>query len=176
MKSYSDSFHFNYINYLLKSERRKIINKFIKKTFIIFAIVLSTLFVAGCCYYGVILFVHRNHEGVCHYIHHFYVDGGHGELIVEEKFANFVRSCEEYPTNLGTCPSNCKHWGGFGAPGGYREATYTAIPDEGYIVKEWLYNGEIVEGNKTNLYTARVTSENEYNGVIVVRFKKNECI
>ena len=50
--------------------------------------------------------------------------------------------------------------------------TFLAIPDEGYQVKEWIYNGKVVEGNKTNTYTANVTKKDNYNGVIEVVFEK----
>ena len=50
--------------------------------------------------------------------------------------------------------------------------TFLAIPDEGYQVKEWIFNGKVVEGNKTNTYTAEVSKKENYNGVIEVVFEK----
>jgi hypothetical protein len=58
-----------------------------------------------------------------------------------------------------------------GGKKGSRELTFIASPDEGYQVKEWLFNGKIVEGNKTNSYKAIVSSEQNYIGVISVRFE-----
>jgi hypothetical protein len=54
---------------------------------------------------------------------------------------------------------------------GWRELTFIASPDEGYQVKEWLFNGKIVEGIKINSYKAIVSSEQNYCGVISVRFE-----
>jgi hypothetical protein len=54
---------------------------------------------------------------------------------------------------------------------GSRELTFIATPNEGYQVKEWLFNGKIVEGNKTNSYKVIVSSEQNYCGVISVRFE-----
>jgi hypothetical protein len=49
--------------------------------------------------------------------------------------------------------------------------TFVAIPEAGYQVQEWSFNGEVVEGNKTNMYTATVSHKEKYNAVITVKFE-----
>ncbi|MCL2072977.1 MAG: T9SS type A sorting domain-containing protein [Marinilabiliaceae bacterium] len=39
------------------------------------------------------------------------------------------------------------------------EVMFTAMPDEGYRVKEWIYNGEAVEGNKTTQFIVESLAE-----------------
>ena len=50
--------------------------------------------------------------------------------------------------------------------------TLIAIPNEGYKVKEWIFNGESVVENDSLIFTAKVDSKLNYNGVIVVKFEK----
>ena len=58
-----------------------------------------------------------------------------------------------------------------GGKRGSRELTFIAIPNEGYQVKEWILNGEVVQGNKSNVITVTVSYKDDYNGVISVRFE-----
>lgn len=58
------------------------------------------------------------------------------------------------------------------AKNSYRELTLIAIPNEGYKVKEWIFNGESVVENDSLIFTAKVDSKLNYNGVIVVKFEK----
>lgn len=44
-----------------------------------------------------------------------------------------------------------------GKKGSY-SVEFLAIPEEGYKVKEWVCNGEIVTGNKTNIFVAELLS------------------
>ena len=55
---------------------------------------------------------------------------------------------------------------------GEGELTFIAIPKEGYRVKEWVFNEKVVEGNNTDTFTAKVSSDLNYKGVIAVRFEK----
>jgi hypothetical protein len=47
----------------------------------------------------------------------------------------------------------------------------TAIPDDGYQVKEWKYNGEVVEDNKSNSFTAIAKSYKQDKNIITVEFE-----
>ena len=51
------------------------------------------------------------------------------------------------------------------------EFTFVAEPDEGYQVKQWLFNSEIVQGNTTNSFLAKVSNETSYRGFIAVEFE-----
>ena len=107
------------------------------------------------------------------YKFHFYVDGGNGELNIDtSSYSNpNVHLCKD--ANM--CQLECVEYSSIvalrGGKNGSRELTFIATPDEGYQVKEWLFNGKIVEGNNTNTYTAKVSSEQNYNGVVSVRFE-----
>ncbi len=106
------------------------------------------------------------------YQFHYSVIGGNGEITVEdEAFLRKVNLCNEGPWCELGCPENSHVINRLGGKKGSHELTFIAIPNEGYQVKEWLFNGEIVEGNKTNSYKAKVSSEQDYNGVIAVRFE-----
>ena len=106
------------------------------------------------------------------YNFHFWVEGGNGEIVVSDSLHPAIRPCagENSWCELG-CPENsqmvCRH----GGKRGTSTLSFTAIPDEGYQVKEWLFNGEVVEGNKTNFYTASVSHKQDYDGVICVVFE-----
>lgn len=108
------------------------------------------------------------------YYFHFYVDGGNGELAIKTtpSFDPNVSLCSD-DGNLHQleCVEGSYYVGLLGGKKGWRELTFIASPDEGYQVKEWLFNGKIVEGNKTTSYKAKVSSEQNYYGVISVRFE-----
>lgn len=126
------------------------------------------LLIFGLCLVGC---VHSTYE----YQFHFYVDGGKGTISVETSpsFNPNVELCKDAED---LCTLDCTEESYFvtlfGGEKGSREITFNATPNTGYQVKEWVFNGEIVEGNKTNSYTAIVTSEENYIGVIVVRFEE----
>ena len=130
------------------------------------------LLVFGLCLVGC---VHSTYG----YQFHFYVDGGNGTIKIDtsSSFNPDVKLCKnvEY-----MCTLDCVEESYFielnGGEKGSREITFIATPNTGYQVKEWLFNGEIVEGNKTNSYTAIVTSEEDYVGVIAVRFEEIICV
>ena len=133
-------------------------------------IVSMFLLVFGLCLVGC---VHSTYG----YQFHFYVDGGNGTIKIEtsSSFNPDVKLCKDVED---MCTLDCVEESYFielnGGEKGSREITFIATPNMGYQVKEWLFNGEIVEGNKTNSYTAIVTSEEDYVGVIAVRFEEIE--
>ena len=105
------------------------------------------------------------------YDFHFSVIDGNGEITVEnEAWLRNVKLCSETSMCDLECSENSRVISCLGNKKG-NELTFIAIPDEGYQVKEWIFNGEIVEGNKTTSYKAKVTSEQNYYGVISVRFE-----
>ena len=105
------------------------------------------------------------------YQFHYSVIDGNGEITVEdEAFLRKVRLCSESLCEL-ECPENSHVIQRLGGKKGSHQLTFVATPDEGFQVKEWLFNGEIVEGNNTISYTAKVSSEQNYYGVIAVVFE-----
>ena len=111
------------------------------------------------------------------YYFHFSVEGGNGTISVETSpsFNPTIKKCKD--TN-GMCELDCSGDSYFvrliGKKDGKRQLTFIAIPDEGFEVSEWTFNGKVVKDNQTNIYTAEVTSEDNYNGVIKVSFKKKQ--
>lgn len=136
-----------------------------KKIFISMLLIVFGLCLVGC--------VHSTYG----YQFHFYVDGGNGTIKIEtsSSFNPDVKLCKNVED---MCTLDCVEESYFiklnGGKKGSREITFIATPNMGYQVKEWLFNGEIVDGNKTNSYTAIVTSEEDYVGVIAVRFEEIE--
>ena len=135
-------------------------NKKIKIIFIaIFIMGFMFLSISCCTDYG--------------YLFHYSVDGGNGEIVVKttESFKPNVKKCSE----SSLCELNCSNDSYIvrlrGGKNGSRDLTFTAIPKDGYRVKEWLFNGEPVEENKTNSYTATVSYKDNYSGVITVEFE-----
>ena len=47
----------------------------------------------------------------------------------------------------------------------------TALPDDGYQVKEWTCDGKVVEGNKSNSFIAISSDYTNYRAVITVEFE-----
>lgn len=109
------------------------------------------------------------------YNFHFRVEGGNGEIKIQTSstFNPTIHLCNEMED---MCELNCNEETHFvsllGGKNGFRELTLIAVPNDGYKVKDWIFNGEKVEGNDSLLFTAKVTSELKYNGVIVVKFEK----
>ena len=133
-----------------------------KNKAVIILIVILTLamsfMLAGCKDYG--------------YSFHYRVIGGNGEI--EPENSNF-RTRAELCNESEFCELNCPEGSYVISLLGNRKGCtiiFLAIPDEGYQVKEWIFNGKVVEGNKTNTYTAIVTNKDNYNGVIEVVFEK----
>jgi len=130
----------------------------VKKIFSFGLLLIMIFALAACADYG--------------YQFHYSVIDGNGEITIEnENLLRKVDMCSEVPWCELECPENSHVISLLGGKKGSRELTFIAIPDEGYQVKEWLFNGEIVESNQTNSYKAKVSSEQDYNGVISVRFE-----
>ena len=109
------------------------------------------------------------------YHFHFYVDGGNGKIQVADSspFKDNILSCKEHNIYFDfTCVEGSNFNFINGGSNGYREQTFIAIPDEGYKVKEWIFNGKVVEGNTSESFVAKVTSEDGYHGMIIVKFEK----
>ena len=133
-----------------------------KNKAVIILIVILTLamsfMLAGCKDYG--------------YRFHCRVIGGNGEIVPEENWIEAAELCSESEfCELDNCPEGSYVISLLGNRKGCT-IIFLAIPDEGYQVKEWIFNGKVVEGNKTNTYTARVTKKENYKGVIEVVFEK----
>ncbi|MBE5742436.1 MAG: hypothetical protein E7360_03840 [Clostridiales bacterium] len=124
------------------------------------------LFCSGCA--------HREYG----YYFHYRVDGGNGQIRIEEKsgFTPEKYFCKDKTWCELNCPENSYCFRGLGRKKGKRIVSFVAIPDDGYQVKEWSFNGTIVEGNKTNTYTATVSNKDKYNGVIAVKFERIENV
>lgn len=106
------------------------------------------------------------------YNFHYRVEGGNGMLISDsEDFNKYAVICKEDRMCNLDCPEGSYLISLIGGKETGRELTFIAIPDEGYQVKEWRFNGQVVEGNKTNTYMASVTHKDNYNGVIIVVFE-----
>ena len=121
------------IDYMVK-------NKTIKLFLIMSVIIFSLVGTVGCT---------NNGYG---YFFHYDVKGGNGEIQIYDSISenSIWRCCDE---DSPICELNCNNSSRvaklLGGKKGSRTMTFIAIPDEGYVVKEWIFNGKIVEGNKT---------------------------
>lgn len=137
-------------------------SKFTKLFLILGVILFSIVGVVGCS---------NNGYG---YFFHFDVEGGNGIIQIYDSISeNSIWRCcdEDNPICELNCSSSSRVAKLLGGKKGSRTMTFIAIPDEGYVVKEWKFNEKIVDGNKTNSFVAEVTSGQGYNGVIVVKFE-----
>lgn len=88
--------------------------------------------------------------------YYFSVKGGNGRIFVELD----EEHTESSPVYLLCGKTSYSH-----------DVTFTALPDEGYKVKEWTCNGKVVDGNYTNTYnTGRIKCEN-YKMYVTVEFE-----
>lgn len=68
-------------------------------------------------------------------------------------------------------------WGGETSPvtirGGRKgqQLEFVATPDEGYRVKQWTFNGEVVEGNTSEVFVARAKNRKQTNVTVTVEFE-----
>lgn len=103
---------------------------------------------------------------------HFYVEQGKGELMVETT-PIIIDVCEEVSWCELDCPKNSQIITIHSGKGTIRrELTFRATPDEGYKVKEWLYNGEKITDNTTEVLNIVVTSEEGYDVAVTVVFEE----
>ena len=130
-----------------------------RKIMIFIFFLIFVLNLSGCVDYG--------------YSFHYDVVGGNGTIEVNDDVShNRIHLCQE----TGMCELGCTNSSRvimfLGGRRGSVKLTFIAIPDDGYRVKEWRFNGQIIVGNNSNLYTATVSNTDNYNGVISVEFER----
>ena len=141
----------------IMNKNKKEVKNMVKKMLIMgVALMICLGLFAGCTDYG--------------YEFHFDVIDGNGELTLNYDGTR-VWHCNEQPSHKLECTNTSRYVVLMGGKKGSHELTFLAIPNEGYQVKEWLFNGEVVEGHKFNSYTAKVSSEQNYYGIIAVTFE-----
>ena len=104
------------------------------------------------------------------YIFHFSVTEGELTIQTTDSFNPTIKRCNDFSVCELNCGENSYCIVLRGGKKESREVTFIATLKEGYKVKEWTFNGKVVEENKTNTYTAIVTNEDNYNGEIAVKF------
>lgn len=107
------------------------------------------------------------------YFVHFYVDGEGGDIMIEtsQSFNPNIYLCTENPMCELNCPPNSYLFYFRGGKTGCRVVNFIANPNDGYKVKEWEFNGKIID-NDTNYCSVCVSNDNDYNSVLVLRFDK----
>lgn len=137
-------------------------SKFIKFTALIFALTLSSIALTSCTDYG--------------YEFHFAVIQGNGHLTFSHPTIDIenldVKLCSEAHTDVLNCPVDSHVFYILGGKNNSYEFTFIAEPNEGYQVKLWSFNNEIVPFNKTISFLAKVSSSTSYQGFISVEFEK----
>lgn len=120
-------------------------------------IIMSIGLFAGCSDYG--------------YQFHYSVIDGNGEITLEdEALIRKAKLCSEAPWCELECSENSHVIKRLGGKKGQR-LTFVAIPNEGYQVKEWVYNGEVVEGNKSTSFTAIAENYKQDKNIVTVEFE-----
>lgn len=109
------------------------------------------------------------------YEFHFAVINGNGNLTIDLPASEIENLGIELCSNPGhpyelDCPEGSQWFYILGGRNGSYEFTFIAEPDEGYEVKQWLFNNEIVVGNTSNSFLAEVSSETSRQGFIFVEF------
>lgn len=107
------------------------------------------------------------------YYFHFYANEEQGKININIKpdFNPTVYLCKDVDMCELDCVDNSYLVCLRGGKQGSRELTFVAIPNEGYQVKEWVLNGQVVEGNKSNELTVTVSYQDNYNCIVSVRFE-----
>lgn len=109
------------------------------------------------------------------YEFHFAVINGNGHLSVTHPTIDIdnleIELCSNAHFGELKCPESSHVFYILGGQDNSFEFTFIAEPDEGYRVKNWLFNSEIVHGNTTDSYLAKVSSETSYHGFIAVEFE-----
>ena len=101
---------------------------------------------------------------------HYRVDGDGGNLINLD-FDDEDLCSERYCGY--DCPENSKYIALRGRTKINRDLHFEAIPDDGYKVKEWIVNGQIIEDNVSNLFTINIVYDGDCEPTIIkVRFEK----
>lgn len=132
-----------------------------KRIAILAILLISLCSLCGCSTYG--------------YEFHFSVIGDNGEISLENKDnMEFVKSCSDSRACNKGCNETSKYFIFRGSKRDIKVLTFIAEPNDGYQVKEWRFNGEVVEENKSNTFTATVTYKDDYYGIISVKFEPIE--
>ena len=101
---------------------------------------------------------------------HYRVDGDGGNLINLDVDDEYL--CSERYCGYG-CPENSKFIALSGRTKINIDLHFEAIPDDGYKVKEWIVNGQIIEDNVSNLFTINIVNDEDCKPTIIkVRFEK----
>lgn len=136
-------------------------NKFTKYAYLIIGLALASIALTSCTDYG--------------YEFHFAVINGNGNLSVTHPKIDIenleIELCINAHSGELNCPEGSHVFYLLGGQNGSFEFTFIAEPDEGYQVKQWLFNGKIVQENITNSFLAKVTSDTLYQGFIAVEFE-----
>lgn len=126
---------------------RRIMKKSVKYIAMVVLIILSIGILNGCKYdYG--------------YEYHFEVVGGNGAIVFKVWEATRDK-WEYYESPLFM----------LGSKEGSHNLEFLAEPDEGYQVKEWTYNGVVVDGNKSNTFTTGYVTSKQPIITITVEFE-----
>lgn len=134
------------------------------KKLLFFLIILFSIFLTGC--------VHKTYK----YEFHFYVEGENGNLEIKDtNFYDYELCKERIPTCSHDNIEQSYYYDLIGGEVGSRQVTFIATPNEGYQVKEWKFNNEIVKDYVENEFIATVSSDDNYKGVISVSFEKIIC-
>ena len=136
-------------------------NKYIKYASSITGLVLASISLTSCSDYG--------------YEFHFAVINGNGNLTVHHPTIDIenlnIEFCSEVPYHKNHCPEGSHVFYMMGGKSGSFEFTFIAEPNEGYEVKQWLFNNDIVVDNTTNSFLAKVSRNTSYQGFIAVEFE-----
>ena len=101
---------------------------------------------------------------------HYRVDGDGGNLInldFDDEYLCSERYCGY------DCPENSKFIALSGRTKINIDLHFEAIPDDGYKVKEWIVNDQIIEDNVSNLFTINIVYDGDWEPtIIIVRFEK----
>ncbi len=118
-------------------------------SFILITLILltSSIFLSGCVDYE--------------YQYHFYVKGGHGKIVIAYKGETIATEMDS--------PLIMR-----GGKTGTHQLEFMAIPDEGYRVKEWMYLGEVVKDNKSNMLISQQVGPENYIVTVSVEFEPIE--
>ncbi len=111
--------------------------------------IISSIFLSGCVSYE--------------YQYHFYVKGGNGKLVVAYKGETIATEIDS-PLLMA------------GGKKGTQLLEFIAIPDEGYRVKEWMYLGEVVKDNKSNILISQPVGPENYIVTVSVEFEPNDSL
>ena len=146
----------------IKKGEKLHMNKYIKYASSIIGLVLASISLTSCSDYG--------------YEFHFAVINGNGNLTVHHPTIDvenlYIELCSEAgPYHNYHCPEGSHVFYMMGGKSSSFEFTFVAEPNEGYEVKQWLFNNDIVVDNTTNSFLAKVSRSTSRQGFIAVEFE-----